>query len=61
MIPKQLQEAITLWQREARFGNIQINFVGGKIVNWNEVRSFKIVYDIVNATNVNTNGKSPTE
>jgi len=35
MIPKELADEIRLWSGEARFGNIQINFVNGKVRSWN--------------------------
>lgn len=42
MIPKELLAEITRWIVEKRYGNLQINFCGGKIVNVNRVESIKI-------------------
>lgn len=42
MIPKKLIDEIKLWIAEGRYGNIQINFSGGKIVNFNTAQSFKL-------------------
>lgn len=42
MIPKSLLDEIKRWIIEKRYGNIQINFQGGKIVNVNRVESIKI-------------------
>lgn len=42
MIPKKLLEEINLWIDERRYGNIQINFSGGKIVNVNRSESIRV-------------------
>ena len=42
MIPKRLQQEIEIWIREAKFGNLQINFVGGRITNINRTESLKV-------------------
>lgn len=42
MIPKPLLDEINRWMTEGRYGNIQINFSNGKIVNYNITQSLKI-------------------
>jgi len=42
MIPPKLASEIERWIREKKYGNIQINFSGGKIVNVNRTESFKV-------------------
>ena len=42
MIPPKLTEEIQRWIKEKKYGNIQINFSGGKIVNVNRTESFKV-------------------
>ena len=42
MIPPKLTEEIERWIREKKYGNIQVNFSGGKIVNVNRTESFKV-------------------
>lgn len=42
MIPKKLLEEIIRWMREKKYGNIQINFSNGKIVNINRVESIRL-------------------
>lgn len=42
MIPKKLEEEITRWVNEKRYGSLQINFQGGKIVNVNRNESLKV-------------------
>ena len=42
MIPKRLLEEIKRWMDEGRYGNIQINFSAGKIVNYNITQSLKV-------------------
>ena len=42
MIPKKLLEEINLWIVKKRYGNLQINFSGGKIINVNKVESVKM-------------------
>ena len=43
MIPRKLTQEIERWITEGKFGHLQINFSGGKIVNVNRVESIKIV------------------
>lgn len=52
MIPKRLSEEIKKWMDEGRYGNIQINFSGGKIVNYNITQSLKV--DLVFTNNPDT-------
>ena len=42
MIPRRLVQEIEIWIREAKFGNLQINFVGGRITNINRTESLKV-------------------
>ena len=42
MIPPKLVSEIERWISEKKYGNIQINFSGGKIVNVNRTESFKV-------------------
>jgi len=42
VIPKKLLEEIQRWITEGRYGHIQINFSGGKIVNYNITQSLKV-------------------
>lgn len=42
MIPKRLREEIEDWMDSGRYGHLQINFAGGKIVNVNRVESLKV-------------------
>ena len=42
MIPKKLLEEIDRWIVEKKFGNLQINFAEGRIVNVNRVESVKV-------------------
>lgn len=42
MIPKKLLDEINTWIDEKRYGNLQINFAGGKIVNVNRAESIRI-------------------
>ena len=42
MIPRRLSQEIDIWIREKKFGNIQINFVGGRITNINLLQSLKV-------------------
>jgi len=42
MIPKKLLEEINRWIDDKRYGNLQINFSGGKIVNVNRTESIKV-------------------
>lgn len=42
MIPKKLIEEINSWIDDKRYGNLQINFSAGKIINLNRVESIKV-------------------
>lgn len=42
MIPRKLIQEIERWIREEKFGNIQINFSGGRITNVNRSESMKV-------------------
>lgn len=42
MIPKSMIDEITRWITEKKYGNIQINFAGGKIVNFNRSESVRM-------------------
>lgn len=42
MIPKKLLDEINLWINEKRYGSLQINFSGGRIMNVNRVESVKV-------------------
>ncbi len=42
MIPKKLIDEINHWIDEGRYGNLQINFSAGKIVNVNRTESIKV-------------------
>lgn len=42
MIPKKVTDEITHWINEGRYGSLQINFQGGKIVNMNLNQSVKV-------------------
>lgn len=44
MIPKKLLDEITKWINEGRYGRIEINFSGGKIVNYNVTQSLRIEF-----------------
>ena len=48
MIPKKLLDEIQRWITEGRYGHLQINFSGGKIVNVNRVESIKVELLFVN-------------
>lgn len=48
MIPKKLLDEIERWIKEGRYGHLQINFSGGKIVNVNRVESIKVELLFVN-------------
>lgn len=58
-IPKKLQEEISRWIDERRYGNLQINFQDGKIVNINVSQSIKVeaIGIVVGTTKVIVNGK----
>lgn len=42
MIPRKLLDEIEIWIKCKKFGNIQINFNEGRIVNVNRVESVKV-------------------
>ena len=42
MIPKKLLDEINRWINEKKYGNLQINFAGGNIVNVNRTESLKV-------------------
>lgn len=42
MIPKKLLNEINKWINEKKYGNLQINFVQGRIVNVNRTESMKV-------------------
>jgi hypothetical protein len=52
MIPKKLVDEINRWISEGRYGNLQINFAGGKILNVNRVESIKIDMIVSNDTHI---------
>lgn len=54
MIPKKLVDEINKWIAEGRYGNLQINFAGGKILNVNRVESIKIDMIISNDSHVSS-------
>lgn len=49
MIPKKLLDEITRWINEGRYGKIEINFSGGKIVNYNITQSLKVDLNFSNS------------
>jgi hypothetical protein len=55
MIPKKLIEEIKNWIKERKYGNVQINFVSGKIMSWNTFQSHKddVVSTTANESNTN--------
>lgn len=42
MIPKKVLDEISYWIDNGKYGNLQINFSGGKIVNVNRAESVKV-------------------
>lgn len=44
MIPKSMLDEINRWIDQKKFGNLQINFSGGKIVNYNRFESVKLEF-----------------
>lgn len=56
MIPKKLAEEINRWIREKRYGNLQINFASGKVVNVNRCESVKV--DELSETHITVSGDS---
>jgi hypothetical protein len=49
VIPKPLIAEITKWIDEKRYGNIQINFSAGKIVNYNVTQSLRVDLTFTNS------------
>jgi len=60
MIPRKLTQEIERWIRESKFGNLQINFVGGKITNVNRTESLKVEC-IGNAESISANSTNVSE
>lgn len=60
-IPKRLLDEIQTWMDEGRYGNIQINFSGGKIVNFNVTQSLKISLEFVNSPDTRISGTASQE
>ncbi len=50
MIPKSMLDEINRWIDQKKFGNLQINFSGGKIVNFNRFESVKLEIKFNNPT-----------
>ena len=50
MIPKSMLDEINRWIDGKKFGNLQINFSGGKIVNFNRFESVKLTVTFNNPT-----------
>lgn len=44
MIPKRLKDEIEDWIENKKYGNIQINFSAGKIVNYNVTQSLRVEF-----------------
>lgn len=42
MIPKSMLDEINRWIDQKKFGNLQINFSGGKIINFNRNESVRL-------------------
>lgn len=42
MIPKKVIDEINRWIDEKKYGNLQINFASGKIININRAESLKV-------------------
>ena len=42
MIPAKLRDEIDTWMKEGKYGHLQINFAGGKIINVNRVESIRM-------------------
>lgn len=63
MIPAKLRDEIDTWMKEGKYGHLQINFAGGKIVNVNRVESIRVDV-VITGTGSNTsftNGTGPAE
>ena len=54
MIPAKLRDEIERWMAEGRYGNLQINFANGKIVNVNKSESFRVDLSITGASSPTT-------
>ena len=61
MIPPKLRDEIERWVREKKYGNIQINFSGGKIVNVNRTESFKVEVIWVDSPRLNVDSTATTK
>jgi len=42
MIPQKLTDEIEKWMKNRKYGNLQINFVDGKIMNVNRTESIRV-------------------
>lgn len=60
MIPKKLIEEIERWISGRKYGNLQINFADGKIVNVNKVESVKVEFLVVNSPDTKIEAKAAT-
>jgi len=54
VIPKKVFDEITRWQKEKKYGNIQLNFSKGRIFNINLVESFKVNEATIETTDSST-------
>lgn len=54
MIPAKLRDEIDTWMREGKYGHLQINFAGGKIINVNRVESIRMEVRIDTLSGSNT-------
>lgn len=61
MIPKKLLDEIRRWISEKRYGNLQINFAGGRIVNVNRHESIKVDLLETNNPDMNVTATTSTE
>lgn len=60
MVPKQLIDEIRNWIKTKKYGNIQINFVNGRVLSWNLHMSIKPesqTSQSANSTTVEVNGR----
>lgn len=57
MIPAKLRDEILTWMKEGKYGHLQINFAGGKIINVNRVESIRmeVVVQTFNGGNTTAN------
>ena len=53
MIPKKLTDEIERWIMDKKYGNLQVNFVAGKIVNVNRTESLKVEMLVKNSPDFN--------